>query len=153
VYYVRTMIKLTPLMRELLDAALADGVPALLGSVGPDGYPQISPKGSIAVFDDTTLSFWERSHRTTERNLKTDNKVVVYYRNAAKAKDMPFAGGAFRIYGTATLVTDPAVREKVWERTNDVEQSRDKEKTGMGVLIAVERVEELSGKVVMDKNS
>lgn len=147
------MIKLTPLMRELLDTALAEGVPALLGTIGPDGYPQISPKGSIAVFDDTTLSFWERSHRTTERNLKTDNKVVVYYRNAARAKDMPFGGGAFRIYGTARIVTDDPTKAKVWDRTNEVEQSRDKDRTGVGVLIDVERVEELSGKVVMDKNS
>lgn len=146
------MIKLTPLMRELLDSALAEGVPALLGTIGPDGYPQISPKGSIAVFDDTTLSFWERSHRTTERNLQTNPKVVVYYRNAARAKDMPFGGGAFRIYGTARIVHDPETTAKVWDRTNDVEQSRDKDRTGKGILIDVDRVEELSGKVVMDKS-
>lgn len=146
------MIKLTPLMTELFDTALAEGVPALLGTIGPDGYPQISPKGSIAVFDDHTLSFWERSHRTTERNLQHDNKVVVYYRNAARAKDIPYGGGAFRVYGTARIVIDDATKAKVWERTNEVEQSRDKDRTGVGVLIDVDRVEELNGKVVMDKN-
>lgn len=146
------MIKLTPLMTELFDTALAEGVPALLGTIGPDGYPQISPKGSIAVFDDHTLSFWERSHRTTERNLQHDNKVVVYYRNAARAKDIPYGGGAFRVYGTARIVTDDATKARVWERTNEVEQSRDKDRTGVGVLIDVDRVEELNGKVVMDKN-
>jgi len=146
------MIKLTPLMRELLDSALADGHEALLGSIGPDGYPQISPKGSLAVFDDTTLSFWERSHRTSERNLKANPKVVVYYRNAARMKEIPYGGGAFRIYGTARIVTDPATTAKVWDRTNETEQSRDKDKTGVGILIDVDRVEELNGKIVMDKN-
>jgi predicted pyridoxine 5'-phosphate oxidase superfamily flavin-nucleotide-binding protein len=146
------VIKLTPLMRELFDTALAEGHEALLGSVAADGTPQISPKGSIAVFDDTTLSFWERSHRSTEANLKANPRVVVYYRNAARMKEIPYGGGAFRVYGTARIVTDPATTAKVWERTNETEQSRDKDKTGVGVLIDVDRVEELSGKVVMDKN-
>jgi len=147
------MIKLTPLIAELYDTALAEGHEALLGTVSADGTPQISPKGSIAVFDDHTLSFWERSHRSTEHNLAANPKVVVYYRNAARMKEIPYGGGAFRIYGTARIVTDPANTAKVWEKTNETEQSRDKDKTGVGVLIDVDRVEELSGKVVMDKNS
>jgi hypothetical protein len=77
----------------------------------------------------------------------------VYYRNAARAKDMPYGGGAFRVYGTARIVTDEATKAKVWDKTNEVEQSRDKDRTGVGVLIDVDRIEELSGKVVMDKNS
>ncbi len=147
------MIKLTPLIAELYDTALAEGHEALLGTVGADGTPQISPKGSIAVFDDHTLSFWERSHRSTEHNLAANAKVVVYYRNAARMKEIPYGGGAFRVYGTARIVKDGPEREKVWEKTNATEQSRDKDKTGVGVLIDVDRVEELSGKVVMDKNS
>ena len=146
------MVEMTPQLGELLDKALADGTPALLGTVGAGGEPQISPKGSLAVFDDTTLSFWERSHRTSERNLKANPKVVVYYRNAARMKEIPYGGGAFRIYGTARIVTDPATTAKVWDRTNETEQSRDKDKTGVGILIDVDRVEELNGKIVMDKN-
>ena len=51
------MIKRRRFITELLDTALADGVPALLGTIGPDGYPQISPKGSIAVFTTTPYRF------------------------------------------------------------------------------------------------
>jgi uncharacterized protein len=147
------MIKMTPLMKELLWTALADGAVALLGSVQPDGTPQISPKGSIAVFDDSTLSFWERSHRTTEKNLEHGARVCVYYRNPAKMKEIPYGGGTIRFYGNARIITDPAVREKIWNNTIPAEQERDKDKTGVGVLIDIDRIEELSGKLIMDKNS
>jgi len=147
------MIKMTPLMKELLLSALGDGFVALLGTVQPDGTPQISPKGSIAVFDDSTLSFWERSHRTTEKNLAHGGRVCVYYRNPAKMKEIPYGGGTIRFYGTARIVTDPATREKIWNNTIPAEQERDKDKTGMGVLIDVDRIEELNGKLIMDKNS
>jgi uncharacterized protein len=147
------VIKLTPLMKDLLWTALADGYVALLGTVQPDGTPQISPKGSLAVFDDTTLSFWERSHRTTEKNIEHGARVCVYYRNPAKMKEIPYGGGTIRFYGNARIVTDPAVREKIWENTVPAEQERDKDKTGVGVLIDIDRVEELSGKLIMDKNS
>lgn len=146
-------IKMTPLMKELLWTALADGAVALLGTVKEDGTPNISPKGSIAVFDDSTLSFWERSHRSSENALKHNSRVCVYYRNPAKMKEIPYGGGTIRFYGTARIVTDEATREKVWQNTVPAEQERDKDKTGVGVLIDVDRIEELSGKVIMDKNS
>ena len=71
----------------------------------------ISPKGSIAVFDDSTLSFWERSHRNDRKELH-GGRVTVYYRNSAKMKEIPFGGGVIRFYGTARIVTDPAVKQK-----------------------------------------
>ena len=60
------MIKITPVMKDLLDKALADGTPCLIGTASKDGHPQISPKGSVAVFDDDTLCYWERSHRSSQ---------------------------------------------------------------------------------------
>ena len=54
------MIQMTPLMKDLVDKALvdkalADGTPCLVGTALKDGRPQISPKGSVAVFNDDTL--------------------------------------------------------------------------------------------------
>lgn len=49
------MIQMTPLMKDLLDMALADGTPCLVGTASKDGRPQISPMGSVAVFNDDTL--------------------------------------------------------------------------------------------------
>ena len=68
------MIKITPVMKDLLDKALADGTPCLIGTASKDGHPQISPKGSVAVFDDGTLCYWERSHRSSQKRLGENPK-------------------------------------------------------------------------------
>jgi predicted pyridoxine 5'-phosphate oxidase superfamily flavin-nucleotide-binding protein len=146
------MMKMTPQMADLLNKALADGVPALVGTASKDGDPQISPKGSVAVYDEHTLSYWERSNRSSVAHIKENPKVVVYYRNAARASEMPdYAGGALRFHGRARIADGAGEREKVWDKTIPAEQERDKEKKGFGVLIDVEKIELLSGKVVMEK--
>lgn len=48
----RAMIAITGRMRELIDTALADGVPCMVGTASRDGRPQISMKGSVMVYDD-----------------------------------------------------------------------------------------------------
>ncbi len=146
------MIKMTPQMADLLNKALADGVPALVGTASKDGDPQISPKGSVAVYDEHTLSYWERSNRSAVAHIKENPKVVVYYRNAARAAELPvYAGVALRIHWRARVAAGDGEREKVWDLTVPAEQERDKEKKGVGVLIDVEKIELLSGKVVMEK--
>ena len=144
------MISMTDKMSELLDAALADGTVSLLGTATKDGDPQISPKGSIAVFDPQTLSFWERSHRSSVAHIKENPKVIVYYRNPAKAAE--WAGGTLRFHGKARIAEDPALRERIWERTIQAEKDRDPEKKGLGVLIDVDRIELLNGSVVQQRD-
>lgn len=51
------MISITEDMRELVDSALADRVPCILGTATRDGQPQISLKGSVMVYDGETLAF------------------------------------------------------------------------------------------------
>ena len=146
------MIKLTDLMRTLLNKALADGAPCLVGTATRDGKPQISPKGSVAVFDNETLCFWERSMRTAHAHIGENPHVIVYYRNLARAQEMPYRGGAIRFHGRARIVQSGPERERVWSLTIPAEQERDPEKKGVGVLIAVDRVEELTGNVVMKRD-
>jgi hypothetical protein len=146
-------MEMTDQMRELLDSALADGNPCLLGTATKAGDPQISPKGSVAVFDPKTLSYWERSKRSALAHLGENPRVVVFFRSPKHAAEMPqYAGGALRFHGTARIVEDGPVREQVWQRTIKAEQDRDPEKKGVGVLIDVEKIELLSGAVVMQKD-
>jgi predicted pyridoxine 5'-phosphate oxidase superfamily flavin-nucleotide-binding protein len=146
------MMKITDVMRRMLEVALADGVPCLVGTAAKDGHPQISPKGSVAVFDDQTLSYWERSNRSSLHHLRENPRVVIYYRNPARAAEMPFPGAAVRFHGTARLVADGPERERAWELTVPLEQQRDPEKKGSAVLVRVDLIEELSGKVVMKQD-
>ncbi len=146
------MIKMTDLMRNLLRSALADGTPCLVGTATRDGKPQISPKGSVAVLDDQTLCYWERSFRTAFAHLGENPNVVVYYRNFARTSEIPYRGAAMRFHGRARIVKDGAEREKVWSATVPAEQERDPQKAGVGVLITVDRIEELSGTVIMQRD-
>lgn len=146
------MIAMTDLMAELLDKALADGTPCLLGTASKSGDPQIGPKGSIARYDGQTLSFWERSFRSTLAHIKENPRVVVYYRNPGRASEMPFRGAALRFHGNARVVDDPKVRERVWELTVPLEKEKDPERKGVAILIDVDLIEELSGTVVMKRD-
>jgi hypothetical protein len=144
-------IQITQTIRDLLGSALADGTPCLLGTASKDGHPQISPKGSIVVFNDDTLCYWERSNRSAARRVLENPHVAVFYRNAAKAgKD--FRGGAVRFYGDATVLNDGADREKVWELIPEAERRPDPEKKGSAVLIRLNSIEEMSGNVVMKRD-
>ena len=145
------MIKMTELMRTLLRSALADGVPCLLGTATRDGKPQISPKGSVAVLDDQTLCYWERSLRTAHAHIGENPQVVVYYRNFARTSEIPYRGAAMRFHGRARIVKSGPEREKVWNATIPAEQERDPQKTGVAVLIDVDGIEELSGTVIMHR--
>ena len=145
------MIQLTQTIRDLLNSALADGTFCLVGTSSKDGHPQISPKGSVVVFNDDTLCYWERSNRSAAKRVLENPHVCVFYRNVAKAgKD--FRGGVIRFYGDATVLSDGADRDKVWELIPEAERKPDPEKKGAAVLIKLSSVEEMSGNVVMKRD-
>ncbi len=145
------MIKITPVMKDLLDKALADGTPCLIGTASKGGQPQISPKGSVAVFDDQRLCYWERSHRSSQARLGENPNVVVYYRNVAR-KENPYRAGCIRFHGKARIVAGGPERDRAWELTNHEEQSKDPEKKGVAVLIDLDLIEEISGNVIMKRD-
>jgi len=145
------MIKITPVIRDLLAKALEDGTPCLIGTASKDGHPQISPKGSVAVFDDQTLCYWERSHRSSQARLGENPHVAVYYRNPAR-KENPYRASCIRFHGRARIVTGGPERDKAWELTNHEEQSKDPEKKGAAVLIDVDLIEQIDSQVIMQRD-
>src|SRR5262245_27480944 len=92
------LIQLTQTIRDLLNSALADGTFCLVATATKDGYPQVSPKGSVVVFNDDTLCYWERSNRSAAKRVHENSHVCIYYRNPAKA-GKEFRGGVIRFYG------------------------------------------------------
>ncbi len=47
----------------------------LVATVLPNGFAQVSPRGSTMVFDDDHLALWERGKGSTTANLKDGTKV------------------------------------------------------------------------------
>lgn len=130
--------------RDAINNALADGAACLVGTVSASGEPQISPKGSVLVHDDHTLAYWERSHRNAEKNVKQNNRVVVYFRNPGRAEQLP-QGACLRFYGTARVVESGPERDAVMGKVVKRELDADPGRKGAAVLIAVDRITDLRG--------
>jgi hypothetical protein len=54
-------------------------------------------------------------------------------------------GGIARFYGIARIYKSGSVYEEIWNRLIEPEKKSDPEKKGFGVLIKVERAEDLGG--------
>ena len=138
-------IDLSDETRQLIDNAYADGVPCILGSASKDGHPQISMKGSVLVFDRETLAYWERAKRSALENVVENPNVVIFYRNPEQRIN-------WRFHGTATIYESGAIRENVMQRTVQAELDRDPERQGVAVLVRLDRVTELSGNVLQQRD-
>lgn len=118
----------------------------LIGTVLPNGFAQVTPRGSTLVFDDSHFSLWERGKGSTTANLTDGTKVTIFFRKPQLRTDgiLP-KGGIARFYGTARLHKSGPIYEEVWTRLIQPEKDRDPDKKGFAVLIEVQRAEELDG--------
>jgi hypothetical protein len=132
-------------IRTLVDNAWVDGFPCLLATAGPDG-PNISPKGSMLVYDDDHLAYWERSKKQALANLGHDKRVVVIYANMKAQRDEVLESGFLRFYGTAELHEAGPTRETIFQRLTKREQEHPGADVGIGVLIKIDRAADVRGK-------
>lgn len=132
-------------LHEHINSAFPANV-CLVGVAMPDGYAQISPRGSTMVYDDNHLALWERGKGSTNKLLQDGSKVTVFLRKTQlrEAGILP-KGGIARFYGRAKLHRSGEVYDKVWQQLIQPEKDRDPEKKGYAVLIKVERAEDLDG--------
>lgn len=81
-------------MREIVSCAMLSYV----ATVCPDGAPNLSPKGSVMVYDDMHLIFMDQASPNTMANLRHDSRIEVNtvdvfrrrgYRFKGKAEIMP----------------------------------------------------------------
>ena len=145
------MIKIPDDMKAFIDNALADRIPCMLATASAKGYPRTSPKGSMIVYDDETLAYWERSQLGALNNIRENPHVAVYYRNPDEKDRLP-RGACLRFYGEATVFETGPIREAVMARTVPAELERDPELIGFAVLIRVDLITDLQGGVVQTRD-
>jgi hypothetical protein len=118
----------------------------LVATVLPNGFAQVTPRGSTMVLDDQYLALWERGKGSTNANLTNGTKVTVFLRKPAlRESGLLPKGGIARFYGTAEIHRSGPIYEEIWTRLVQPEKDRDPEKKGFGVRIKVERAEDLDG--------
>jgi len=120
--------------------------PCLVATVLPHGFAQVTPRGSVLVFDDEHLAIWERGMGTTNAGLQDGSKITVFFRKPAlRESGMLPKGGIARFYGTAKLHKSGPTRDAVWSKVVQPEKDRDPEQKGWAVVIKVDRAEDLDG--------
>lgn len=139
------MAKIPKVLHEHINTAFP-AFTCLLATVLPDGFAQVTPRGSTMVFDDEHLALWERGKGTTNAHLTDGARVTVFFRKSPlrEAGVLP-KGGIARFYGIARLHKSGEVYEQIWNRLIQPEKDRDPQKKGFGVLIEVQRAEDLDG--------
>ena len=66
-------------LHEHINTAFPANV-CLVATVLPDGFAQVSPRGSAMVYDDEHLALWERGKGSTNNNLADGAKITVFLR-------------------------------------------------------------------------
>jgi hypothetical protein len=126
-------------------AVLTDNV-CLIATVLPDGFAQVTPRGSTMVFDDEHIALWERGRGSTTENLSDASKVTIFFRKSSlRGEGILPLGGIARFYGTAAIHKSGPLYEEVWDRLIQLEKERDPEKKGFAVLVKIDRAEDLLG--------
>jgi hypothetical protein len=139
------MAKIPKVLHSHIDTAFPANV-CLVGSVLPDGFAQITPRGGTMVYDDEHIALWERGKGSTNANLRDGTALTVYFRKPQLREEgvLP-KGGIARLYGRAKVYKSGPVYEEVWHRLVQPEKDRDPQKAGFAVLIDIERAEDLDG--------
>ncbi len=139
---------LSETVKRLINNAWDDGYPCLLATTGPDG-PNISPKGSMLVFDDDHLAYGERSKKGALENLGHDRRVSVMYANFQVQREGLLESGFLRFWGTAELHETGPIHDAIFARLTKREQEHVGADTGLGVLVKITRAADVRGKPIM----
>ena len=132
-------------VRDFIRSAWEDGAPCLVATQGPDG-PNISPKGSMVVFDDDHLAYWERSKKQALANVGHDKRVCIMYANFAAQRAGTMESGFLRFYGTVELHESGPIHDAIFKLLLPREQTHVGADTGIGVLVKIDRAADVRGK-------
>ncbi len=121
------------LTQELKDFVSRPEVTKILATVGEGSLPNIGPKGSIAIFDDESLSYAEVTGKQHYRNVQGNSSVAI------ACVDWGTREG-YRFLGEAELHTSGEVYDRIAERMIAMGY-----KPVAGIRVRVKAVYSLSG--------
>jgi hypothetical protein len=134
-----TPVKLTEDLKRLVDNALATRHPMMVAYVDPAGQPILSFRGSTQSFSDDQLAIWVRnSDGVFLTSIAKNPKVALMYRDEdTKA--------TYQFQGRARVSTDEAARRRIYEKMTEGERNHDPARTGVALIIDLDRVEGWAG--------
>jgi general stress protein 26 len=132
-------VKLTEDLKKLVDNALATRHPMVVAYVDANGQPILSFRGSTQSHSDDQLAIWVRNSDGNFLNAVARNpRVALMYRDEdTKA--------TYQFQGRARVSTDEAARRRIYEKMAEGERNHDPARTGIALIIDLDRVEGWAG--------
>ena len=112
---------------------LAEQKLGFVATVSPDGTPNLSPKGTIIVWDEHTLAFADIRSPQTMRNLRNNPSIEI---NVVD----PFSRKGFRFKGVAEIISNGEKYDKIFSH---YQKSGVKSSIKSIVLVSVKEVNEV----------
>ena len=121
-------------VKDRVNNALSEGYPLSLVAVTPDAEPLVSFRGSTQTFGEDALAVWVRAVPSkTLTAIAANPEVAMTYTNMPQRKFYIFRG-------RARVTHEQSERDAIWEGQHQLEKDRDLERTGVAVIIDLDRV-------------
>lgn len=119
-------------VRGIINGALNNGTPMVVAYTDESGQPALSLRGSTQVYSDTQLAIWVRNADggIVRAMSSGNNRVSLLYRDSKVRTTLV-------IQGRGHVETDPAVRERVYQLSPEVEQNHDTGRKGAALIIDI----------------
>ncbi len=127
-------IALTTAMRARLNEAESDGMPILFAYVTPDGRPEQIYRNSTHTHGDDQLAFWNpRADGSFVTSIAKNPVVSAIYRHDESHEMLEMSG-------RARLVETEQEARAIYDARTDVTQRIDPSRSGVAVVIELDRV-------------
>jgi hypothetical protein len=126
--------RITLAVRGAISGALANGTPMVMAYTGDDGAPVLSLRGSVVVYSDTQLALWVRNPAGGLVGAVAERPgLSLLYRDSRTRTTLI-------VRGQGHVESDPAVRDRVFELTPEVEQLHDVPRRGAALIVDVTEI-------------
>jgi len=123
--------------RTINEAYVPNDNPIIMASVGDDGKPSMTYRGSVIAFSETQLGVWARNAEGGTANaLAAHPDVQLVYRESGGPGQRSKAVMTFR--GKAHVDDSEAARKKVYETMPQRERDSDPEMKGAAIIVDLE---------------
>jgi hypothetical protein len=128
-------VSITADLKALIDGALANGTPVIVGYVDANGVPHLSPRGSAQVLNETQVALWSRDpNGGILKGIAVNPNVALYYRD-------PKSRASVTITGRAHVPQDSRIRDTIYDNQPEIERNLDGRKKGVGIVVDVDLLE------------
>ncbi len=138
------MIRLTEVMRRLVDGARVSGNPCIVATASPDGTPNAGFIGTVLAYDEASLAYRDRSGRRPLDYIDTDPKVVVLFRDSGRE-----VGWKFRC--TAAVHRDGQVYDEVMGRLAESGMPAPPDIEVAIVVLKIDQILTLFGEILQER--